>query len=227
MSFDTPGAYKRGYIEFYKLNFKVNPDVLIPRPETEIIVDEVLKYARANKGRELKILDVGTGSGNIAISVAKNLVLYSPDITFKIIATELSSKALKVAKQNAKLHQVEDKIEFLRSDLLKTVDKKSFFDLIATNLPYIPGYRIPVLDDSVKNYEPHIALDGGGDGFELYRKLFQELVKYDISFNLLIGEIDYTQAEIAKDEAEKYFKNSSVEIKLDLTYRQRFLYINY
>src|SRR3989338_2986190 len=107
-----PSQYIKGWVEFYKLKFKVTPDVLIPRPETELLVDAVLNYCNLHPKTCNLILDIGTGAGNIAISVAKN----AP--TVKIIAIDISRKALGVAKQNAKLHGVEDRVEFVRSNLL-------------------------------------------------------------------------------------------------------------
>lgn len=208
-----PAQYIKGYVEFYKLRFKVTPDVLIPRPETELLVDEVLKFA---KDKTLTVLDLGTGCGNIAISIAKN----APDV--KIIATDIFSKALKVAQKNARLHGVTG-INFIESDLLSKI--KTEPDIIVTNLPYIPSERIPYLDSSVKDFEPHIALDGGEDGFDLYRRLFQEIKERDWKPKLIIGEIDYTHGELAVLEAQKYFPDAVVEVKLDLTHKQRILKI--
>lgn len=213
---NIPEQYIKGYVEFYKLKFKVTPDVLIPRPETELLVDEVLKFAKTHPG-QLTILDLGTGAGAIAISIAKNL----SDV--RIIASEVSPEALEIAKQNAKFHQVEDRIDFVTCDLLDNIQTQP--DVIVTNLPYIPGYRIPYLDSSVKDFEPHIALDGGSDGFELYRKLFQQVKQKNWKISLLIGEIDYTQGETSQIEAQKSFPNSKVEVLFDLTHRQRILRI--
>src|SRR3989344_4794661 len=177
MTSSKPSQYIKGWVEFYKLKFKVIPDVLIPRPETELLVDEVLKcikyYVSGIKGKYILVLDIGTGAGNITISVAKNAS------NVRIIATDISNEALEVAKQNAKLHKVLNKITFLQSDLLGTENAQMRSigtpDIIVTNLPYIPSARIPYLDSSVKDFEPHIALDGGEDGFELYRKLFKQI----------------------------------------------------
>ncbi len=221
---NNPKQYTQGWVEFYKLKFKVTPDVLIPRPETELLVDEVLKFVKSNTS--LTILDLGTGAGNIAISLIKN----NPKL--KIIATDISEKALKVAKQNAKLHGVLNKITFLKGNLLSSFGKqkmRSFKmlppDIIVTNLPYIPFYRIPYLDSSVKDFEPHIALDGGSDGFELYRKLFQQVSQLKYKPKLIIGEIDYTHGELAVNEANKFFPNAQVEVKFDLAHKQRILII--
>lgn len=210
-----PKQYEEGWVEFYKLKFKVTPDVLIPRPETELLVDEILKFYTLNPTL-YTLLDIGTGSGNIAISLAvnnKNLV---------IIASDISKKALKVAQQNAKLHAVSN-IDFVTADLLVNITTEP--DIIVTNLPYIPHNRIPYLDSSVKDFEPLVALDGGEDGFELYRKLFEQIKSKDWRPKLIIGEIDYTQGDIAYKEAKKYFPDARVEIKFDLTQKQRLLII--
>ena len=208
-----PYQYTKGWVEFYKLKFKVTPDVLIPRPETELLVDAVLSY------KPQTVLDLGTGSGCIAISLAKNLP------KSKIFASEISKKALKIAKQNAKFHQVN--IKFIVSNLLEKITEP--VDVIVTNLPYIPSARIPYLDSSVKDFEPLLALDGGADGFALYRKLFRQLQKLShrrrpLSW-LLIGEIDYTHGELAVNEALKYFPDAQVEVKTDLAHKQRILTI--
>lgn len=227
-----PIQYQQGWVEFYKLRFKVTPDVLIPRPETELLVDEVLdfiKYFSPISPETLTILDLGTGSGNIAISLASQATLGC----VKIIATDISKKALDVAKQNAKLHGVEDKIKFIHSNLLLASHTKcgnTKFDIIVTNLPYIPSARIPYLDSSVKDFEPHLALDGGQDGFDLYRKLFQQIQKFSLpprrwKPKLIIGEIDYTHGELAILEAQKYFPDYQVEVKKDLAHQQRILTI--
>lgn len=212
-----PYQYIKGWVEFYKLRFKVTPDVLIPRPETELLVDEVLNCIT---GEEILVLDVGTGAGNIAISIAKN----APAV--KIIATDISPKALKVAEQNAKLHGVEDQITFVKSNLLRSHPKGGkLIDVIVTNLPYIPSARIPYLDSSVKDFEPLVALDGGEDGFALYRKLFAQIKEKGWNPKLILGEIDYTHGELAIKEAQKYFPESEIEVKTDLARKQRILLV--
>lgn len=218
-----PSQYIKGLVEFYKLRFKVTPDVLIPRPETELLVDEVLNYCKLSTANCQLVLDIGTGAGNIAISIAKN----APDA--KIIATDVSAKALKIAQQNAQFHGVEKQIKFLRSDLLSalnyTLNPIPYTLIIVTNLPYIPSERIPYLDSSVKDFEPHVALDGGEDGFELYRELFEQINQKGLKPSLIIGEIDYTHGELAINEAQQYFPEAKVEVKTDLACKQRILLI--
>ena len=210
-----PSQYIKGWVEFYKLKFKVTSDVLIPRPETELLVDAVISFLQTTNYKLPTVLDLGTGSGCIAISIAKNL----PDT--KIIASEISEKALKIARKNAKLHQAN--IEFILSDLLENI--KMPVNVIVTNLPYIPSERIPYLDSSVKDFEPLVALDGGEDGFKLYRKLFGEIKQKNWKPKLIIGEIDYTHGELAVNEALKYFPGAKVEVKTDLAHKQRILKI--
>lgn len=220
--YNQPKQYKRGWTEFYKLKFRVTPDTLIPRPETELLVDEVLTFSQGKNN--ITILDLGTGSGNIAISIAKNL---SHTGCVTIIATDISPKALKVAKQNAHFHNVSDRILFVKSNLLSNIifSRSKKFDVIVTNLPYIPTQRIPYLNPSVKDFEPHLALDGGEDGFELYRKLFTQIKERDWNPKLIVGEIDYTHGELAVREVQKYFPEAQVEIKTDLFHKQRILKI--
>lgn len=242
---NIPIQYQKGYVEFYKLKFKITPDVLIPRPETELLVDEVLKQVKSLELRvmnesnnsalntlnsELVILDLGTGSGNIAISLAKNLNLQSGIGKLNIIAADISEKALCVARQNAKFHNVSDRILFVQSNLLSALNSELLTSnsalIIVTNLPYILSARIPTLDPSVKDFEPHIALDGGKDGFDLYRKLFRQLKAKNILPDLLVAEIDHTQSHLAITEANKFFPAAHIEVKSDLARKPRILIIN-
>lgn len=262
----TPVQYQQGWTEFYKLRFKVSPDVLIPRPETELLVDEVLNSIKYYVPgiKDITVIDLGTGSGNIAIAIAKNapnmncslacygvslwasssanhlfpaksdLATYSGS-RIKIIATDISSKALGLAAQNAKLHGVEDKITWVQSDLLNFPKPSSplilntGYLILVTNLPYIPSARIPYLDSSVKDFEPLLALDGGEDGFDLYRQLFQQISRQPgrLLPKLVIGEIDYTHGELAQAEVKKFFPKAEVEVKTDLTKKQRILLIKF
>ncbi len=247
MKDETPAAYSKGWVEFYKLKFKVSPDVLIPRPETELLVDEVLRL------KPCVVLDVGTGSGNIAISIAKNLSLHLRGGKLKVVATDVSERALDVARQNAKFHQVEDKIDFVESNLLSNVISSSLSVrarlradglnysegyilrqhpqndnfIIVANLPYIPTDRIDHLDSSVKEFEPHLALDGGEDGFGLYRKLFEQMREKNLVPKYLIAEIDYTQGDLAVAVVKEYFPEAEVEVRLDLAHRQRILVVTF
>ena len=195
--------------EFMKLNFYVSQDVLIPRPDTEILVEEVINIAK--KIRAKKILDLCTGSGAIAVSLAK----YIEDS--QITATDISEKALRVAKLNAKNNDVEDKITFIKSDLFKEIPKEKY-DIIVSNPPYIRKEEIERLDREVKK-EPHIALDGGEDGLDFYREIIHNSEEY-LKFNgYLCLEIGYDQ----KIDVIEFIEN---EEKYKDTYSKKDLYGN-
>ncbi|MFH0905220.1 MAG: HemK/PrmC family methyltransferase [bacterium] len=158
----VPVAYLTGHKEFFELDLRVSPAVLIPRPATEAIVHHALELIQRQNIK--KVCDVGTGSGAIAIAIAKSA------LEVKIIATDISSAALKVAQRNAAAHQVSDRVEFIRQDLLPTGISDS---LIIANLPYLPNGFSGAAD---LDYEPGVALWGrSDDGLELYRRLFDRL----------------------------------------------------
>jgi len=163
-----PVAYLTGHKEFYGLDFIVNKKVLIPRPETESLVETVIKQVKRNTKNETPktvIADIGTGSGCIAVALKKNL----PQI--KVIATDKSATALKVARRNAKKHQV--KIQFKQGNLLEPV-KNLKIDIIVANLPYLKD-NLDYPDRKVIKYEPALALKGGPDGLKIYRQFYQQL----------------------------------------------------
>lgn len=169
--------------EFMKMNFYVNKNVLIPRPDTEILVEEVIQIAKKIKAK--KILDLCTGSGAIAISLAK----YIKDS--QITATDISEKALEVAELNAKKNEVDKKIAFLSSNLWEELPKEKY-DIIVSNPPYIKREIIKTLDEEVQQ-EPNIALDGGWDGLDFYRKIIQQAYEYLKYGGYLCLEIGYDQ----------------------------------
>lgn len=180
--------------EFMKLNFFVNEDVLIPRPDTEILVEEVIKIARKINAK--KILDMCTGSGAIAVSLAKYLD------NVEITAVDISEKSLDVAKTNAKNNEVENKITFIESNLFENIVNEKY-DIIVSNPPYIRKDVIKTLTKEVQK-EPKIALDGGYDGLDFYRKITHQSEEY-LKFNgYLCFEIGYNQKkdviEIINDE---------------------------
>lgn len=185
--------------EFMKMNFYVNQDVLIPRPDTEVLVEEVIKIAKRINAK--KILDLCTGSGAIAISLAKYLE------NSQITAVDISEKALTVAERNAKTNGVQNQIAFLSSDLFKNLPKEKY-DIIVSNPPYIKREIIKSLDEEVQK-EPLIALDGGEDGLDFYKKIIKEAHKYLIPEGYLCLEIGYNQKDevIKLIEKEERFKN--------------------
>lgn len=160
-----PIAYLTGRKEFFSLSFTVTPDVLIPRPETEVLVERVIHLARHGEGRIKSILDVGTGSGCIAVSLAKHL----PEV--KVFASDISFAALAVAKQNAERHGVLERISFRETDLVAGWEDAGPFDIIASNPPYIGEYERAELPVNVRDHEPECALFGGDDGLSITRRL--------------------------------------------------------
>ncbi len=153
-----------GHWGFWSLDLRVTKDVMVPRPETEFLVEEALRLAGGAGGRSVEILDLGTGSGNVGISLARDL----PGA--RIVATDISPEAIAVAADNARQWGVEDRVRFLTGDLFQPVGNGRF-DLIVSNPPYIPTAEIETLDPEVRCFEPRIALDGGADGLYFYRRI--------------------------------------------------------
>jgi release factor glutamine methyltransferase len=178
-----PTAYITGRQEFWSKDFRVTPDVLIPRPETECLVEVALKLA-AKWPEPLRILDLGTGSGAIAIAVAGELP------KAEIFATDISHAALVLARQNAARHGVAGQIHFLQGDLFEAIRKVGAkFHLILSNPPYIRRGEIAELAPTVSRWEPHGALDGGPDGLDYYRRLAAEAIDYLLPNGAIIVEI--------------------------------------
>ena len=179
-----PIQYITGEAEFFRLPFTVGPGVLIPRPETEHLVEEVIRLASAFT--EPRIADIGTGSGAIAVALAHSL----PEA--HIIATDFSPQALAIAKQNAIRNNVEDRIEFFEGDLLAPLVGQSFH-IIASNPPYVPLVDLDSLSVEVREYEPHSALFAGDDGLSIYRRLILEARKLLVPGGWLVMEIGHGQ----------------------------------
>ena len=178
-----PVAYILGYKDFWKSKFFINRSVLIPRPDTELIVEEVLNYLPKHKYR--KILDIGTGSGSILISI---LLERQKSIG---VGLDISKNAIKIAKINAKLQQVDNRITFVNTD----VDKYNWgkYDLIVSNPPYIKRNKISRLEEDVKNFEPKVALDGGCDGYSKIGKVIKKSSNLLKRKGNLILEVGYDQ----------------------------------
>ncbi|NIR47141.1 peptide chain release factor N(5)-glutamine methyltransferase [candidate division KSB1 bacterium] len=212
---NEPLQYILGETEFMSLPFKVNPTVLIPRPETEMLVEKTIETCRKKFAteKEIKILDVGTGSGCIAISLAKNLQ------NAQVTALDVSDDALKTATQNARLNQVEGKISFCKFDFLNSDFEKeagSKFDVITSNPPYISDSEFDQLPQEVKDCEPVVALKNGREGLEFYHKIA------DCTSELLeVG--GFISIEVGMEQAgrvrEIFLRNSFSKIKTyeDLT----------
>ncbi len=188
----VPIAYIIGEREFMGLPFKVTKDTLIPRPDTEILVENVLN--NVDKDKEIEIVDIGTGSGAIILSLLVNL----PKAQGKTV--DISSKAIEVAKENAVNLQVNDRCKFFVGDLFAPLNGNKF-DVIVSNPPYIPKKDIATLEDDVKEYEPVSALTDGGDGLSYYRRLLSEGKAYIKENGFIALEIGIYQSEDVKQIA--------------------------
>lgn len=209
-----PLPYLLGEWPFYGLDFYVTPDVLIPRPETELLVEQALKWLENNPDRR-KAVDIGTGSGCIAISLAFNI----PDL--KIRGVDNSSAALIVAKRNLQRHHLENQMVLKKSNLLESIDES--YDLICANLPYIPSTKLIGLD--VSRHEPLQALDGGEDGLHLIRQLLHQIPAHINPGGLILLEIEAGQGESALKLAASLFPNFKIKILSDLAGLPRVLRI--
>ena len=186
-----PSQYIVGHQEFFGLEFTVTPEVLIPRPETEFLVEQVISLANALQAGSASIADVGTGSGCIATAIAVNV----PGA--RLVATDISATALEVASANAQKHRVRDRIEFLQGDLVEPLKASSAapFDIIATNPPYVPSSNPNLLPREVREHEPAVALFGGEDGLDNLRRLLNTAPAVLKSGGHMVIEIGYTQIE--------------------------------
>ncbi len=212
----TPTQYLDGQVEFCGLEFSVDPRALIPRFETEFIVKKVLAWCQEHHlERSYHIADIGTGSGIIAVSIAANF----PEA--KIFATDISIAALALAQHNAKLHNVDNRITFLPGHLLSPI--LAPLDIIAANLPYIASGQITNLDSSVQDFEPHLALDGGRDGFDLYRQLLDQIMTLEQKPPFCIFEIDDNQTDLAIKECQRRFPNALSRVHQDSSQFNRYL----
>jgi release factor glutamine methyltransferase len=189
-----PLQYLLGECEFMGLKFLVNPSVLVPRPETELLVELAIEKLK-NKPGHLRILDIGAGSGNIAISLAK----FIPNA--EITAMEYSPKALEVAQKNAEIHNVVPQIEFVWDDIFSAQLER--YDLIISNPPYIPSFDIDDLPLDVRQ-EPKLALDGGEDGLRFYRHIIASAGAHLVKGGLLIMEIGDGQRQAIENILRQY-----------------------
>lgn len=185
-----PLQYLTGEQEFYGIAFKVTPAVLIPRPETEILVEKAVELILQNSPEAIRFADIGTGSGCIAVSVARQIPASAAGW-----AVDVSDAALKIARENAKRHGVDHCIRFVQSDLLECFPEEPCFDFILCNPPYVALDEYDSLPTEVKNHEPHEALFGGADGLELYRRLIPQASVRLVAGGYLLLEVGAGQAE--------------------------------
>lgn len=215
-----PFPYILGHWEFFGLDFDITPDVLIPRPETELLVEKAIAWLQEAPVRRT-VADVGTGSGAIAVSIAANL----PDV--HILATDISLPALKVARQNASKFNVESRVEFVQCDLLPahpgTMGTEQRLDLICANLPYIPTSTLHGLP--IYGREPTLALDGGESGLDLFQRLMKLAPGWLAPNALILLEIEATRGVQALSLAYDLFSEAEIHLHRDLTGHDRLLEI--
>ena len=213
-----PLGHVLGFEWFYGYRFKVNEDVLIPRPETEELVANVLAaYDEYFSNVEnVMAVDIGTGSGAIAISLKKE----EPNL--HMMATDISEKAVLVAKDNAQ--ENEAIVSFLVGDMLQPLIERDIkVDILISNPPYIP--KEEVMEDSVVNYEPHVALFGGEDGLKFYRVIFENAPQVLKEKAMMAFEMGYNQKEALSALAKSYFPEAKIEVMKDMNGKNRMLFV--
>lgn len=245
-----PIAYLTGHKEFYGLDFLVNCDVLIPRPESEWLVEKgtefiKLQVRQVHQVEKMNIIDLGTGSGCIILSIINSLSLLDkpdklstacPELVegINFLASDISPTALAIAQKNAKLHKI-DHINFIQSDLFTSIDKTIKFDLIIANLPYVP---LPVchsgpVEDRIRNlaidsisFEPNIAIFASDNGAEIIKRFLVEAKNRLTPNGQILIELDPRNADDIRDFALKIFPQKNIKLEKDLANFDRYLIIN-
>lgn len=212
---DVPLSHLVGFEYFYDRKYKVTKDVLSPRMETEELIYKVIEYVKSTNRNNLKILDLCTGSGIIAITLKKELEQVSVDI----IASDISEKAIEVAKENAQNHNAD--IRFIQSDIFNNIDDK--FDIIVSNPPYIDRKDEVTMQDNVLKYDPHLALFAEEEGMYFYRKIIEQANDYLDENGVIFFEIGYDQ----KDKIIKLadMNGYSGEVYKDINDRDRMAFL--
>ena len=213
-----PVAYLVGHRAFYDVDLAVDRSVLIPRPETEHIIEQALAWAQLRPG-PLAICDVGTGSGTLAVVLARHL----PQA--QVVAVDISTRALAMAERNARACGVSESISFVQGDLLSGVEEK--FDIIVSNPPYVASSDLADLERDIRDYEPLLALDGGQDGLNLVRPLLQQAAHHLVMPGLLLIEIDHRQSQEAQRLAQSIMPDAMVPIVPDLAGLDRIVRVEY
>lgn len=215
----VPVGYLTGTAYFYSLEFKVNPNVLIPRPETELLVEQVITICRTSHFTSPNILEMGTGSGCVAIALGKNL----PHAI--IVATDISEAALEVARENASGYELGERIKFAQGDLFGALAgelaPQEGFDFIVSNPPYMSRKEIGDLPRDVREYEPRIALLAGNEAITVHRRIVAEAKDYLAERGRLLMELGYEQAEAARALLEESGYLSEVRTVRDLQGHER------
>lgn len=209
-----PLPYVLGHWEFYGLDFVLSPDVLIPRPETELMVAAALEWLCANPQRR-RIADVGTGSGCIAVALGVHMA------GIGVLAVDKSLPAMRIARKNIHRHGVDGRVLLAQMDLLSAVGSQ--FDLVCANLPYIPSGTVDGL--AVARHEPRLALDGGADGLHLVERLLDDARRVTAPGGLLLLEIEAGQGESAPQRAHDRLPGAAIDLLRDLAGLPRLLRI--
>ena len=224
-----PLPYLLGRWEFYGLDFMVSPSVLIPRPETEILVEQALLFAQSSAAKkrglatttdgthQFRILDVGTGSGCIAIALAKHLPQAS------IIATDISTEALVVSRQNVEKHNLQNQVRLIKCNLITA--RSGTFDLIVSNPPYIPDAEVPSLQQEVSRYEPKIALAGGSDGLGIIKRLLKQAANITAPDGAIMIEFNPPQRAALISIAHSILPGATCKVIKDLAGLDRLLVV--
>jgi release factor glutamine methyltransferase len=228
---NEPIAYLIGKTEFYSLEIKVTADCMIPRPETELLVERAIEFLRTrpvgnlmagsreiSKGGTQLVCDLCTGSGCIAIAIAKNF------LNARIIATDIYGAALKVAAANIKKHRIEDRVTLLAGDLFEPlvpqIDTEKF-DLIVCNPPYVSVSEFEALDKNVKDYEPRLSLFGGADGLDIHRRIIENADSFLKPGAALMLEIGYAQGQAIRQLLEQTSVLGEIKIEKDFQNHDR------
>ncbi len=207
-----PIQYLIGYVDFYGYKINVNENVLIPRYETEYLVEKTINYSKKMFDSKLDILDLGTGSGAISIALGKKL-------DSNVTGVDISDKALEVAKNNALQNNIN--INFIKSDMLENVTGK--YDIVISNPPYIDSEE--KIMDSVKKYEPHLALYAEDNGLYFYKNILSNIKPYLKEKFIIAFEIGWWQGKLIETIAKEYFEDSKVLTLKDLTNRDRYIFV--
>lgn len=207
-----PLPYVLGLQEFFGLGFEVGPGVLIPRPETELLVEQAIGWLSEHTDRRF-FIDVGTGSGCIAVSLAVHVH------NLRGLAVDISAAALRLARRNLQRHGIGERVNLVQGDLVTGVDAR--FDLITANLPYVPTATLEKL--RALEFEPREALDGGSDGLDHIRRLLAEGPRVLASGGLVLVEIEAGQGQAVLELAREIFPGATLEVLKDLAGRDRLL----
>lgn len=215
-----PVPYIVGHKEFFGLEYQISRSALIPRPETETLVQLTIDFAHDRYGDErFTIADVGAGSGVIAVALAYEL----PNA--RVIATDVSKRALALARRNAERHGVASRIDFVEGDTLAPIEAR--VEVIAANLPYVTTEDWLATPPEIREWEPRRALDGGADGLRYIRKLFQQATEKLARHGALFAEIGDRQGATARSLAEEAFPSADVQVRPDLAGRDRVVCVYY